>query len=136
MLWNILKLLFFYIPEIGIEPDNNSKISNPPFPNFEYWSGQGCIVIREKSFKEEIEVIEEVVEKETKEIIAVERPKIKVSQELDDIGKFLEKMAKKNKNDPRDHDDFNFQAVFKKSIKEPKSRLIYWMHLICGINKW
>ena len=34
-------------------------------------------------------------------------------------------MAKKNKNDPRDHDDFNFQAVFKKSIKEPKSRLIY-----------
>ena len=94
-------------------------------PNFEYWHGQGCIVYVQKEESDAEDEDDETSEATTE----TEEPKmVTMTKEQLEIEKFLAAQAAKEKEekvDPRQHDDFNFQAVFKKSVKEPTKRLIY-----------
>ena len=50
-----------------------------------------------------------------------------LTKEQQEIEDFLRKAQEKPEEeyDYRKHEDFNFQAVFKKSVREPKTRLVY-----------
>ena len=96
-----------------------------PIPNFEYWSGQGCIVY----LKKEEEDLEDESEDETTEDTSEESEQVMVltkeQQEIEDFLRKAQEKPEEEEYDYRKHEDFNFQTVFKKSVKEPKTRLVY-----------
>ena len=102
----------------------NAQAGKFPLPNFEYWHGQGCIVYVQQEESDDDDEDEEASEASAE----TETPKMVMTKEQLEIEKFLAAQAAKEKDDKvdfRQHDDFNFQAVFKKSVKEPTKRLIY-----------
>ena len=86
-------------------------------------------MFRKKSIPEIIEDEESNPEDENNQIIEkTDKQKIELTEEQEEIENFL-KRHENEKNEEKenylDHDEFNFHAVFRKSIKEPKARLIY-----------